>query len=182
MNNRLEQLAKRDNKLMVVLGCNEISHILANSEKGSLTLKLIKGGCAADYRFTLDSVPLSKEDSDNLLILMDSILFAPLLVASPEFVDDVKPVEVEPVNGLESVIYVHLDPEQDKKELDIESGLTEPDLEVNESLDDSNIQENENLQSEQEGNDNGAQEDNTDSEEGGSEGGSSETSQGTKAN
>lgn len=54
----------RDNKIMALLGLEEISHVVAHTNRGELTLTLRKGNSEKGYRFNLDSVPL--EDEKNL--------------------------------------------------------------------------------------------------------------------
>lgn len=71
----LEQLAKKDNFIMNKLKVNEIRHMLAETNKGNLTLKLEKDGEAKDYRFVLDAVPFSDEDNTELLKAFKGILY-----------------------------------------------------------------------------------------------------------
>ena len=71
----LTKKADQDNALMHVLRINEIAHVLAQTDKGVLTLRLRKGETAKDYTFVLDSVPYTKDVNDKLLELFDGILW-----------------------------------------------------------------------------------------------------------
>ena len=57
----------RDNKIMLVTKTNEIRHILANTDKGQLTVGLSKGQSDLMYQFYLDSIPYSRENNDELV-------------------------------------------------------------------------------------------------------------------
>lgn len=61
-----EKNATLDNKIMKLLGLKEISHIIARTDKGELTLQLRKDEQAINYKFVLDAVPLTEEDNDAL--------------------------------------------------------------------------------------------------------------------
>ena len=66
----LEQMAKNDNLVMLSLKVNEIAHVIAQTDKGTLTMKLNKGGGASDYSFVLDAVPLDEKKTKELLGLL----------------------------------------------------------------------------------------------------------------
>ena len=67
--------AQRDNRIMKLLKLGEIRHIVANTDKGELTLCLRLGDKAKDYRFVLDAVPVSESDSKKLFNEYDGVLF-----------------------------------------------------------------------------------------------------------
>ncbi len=62
--------AKRDNKLMSVLKVNEISHIVASTDKGNLVVRLRKGEKGKDYRFVLDAVPFDDKVNKEIMALI----------------------------------------------------------------------------------------------------------------
>lgn len=53
---------------MKLLGLNDISHFIAKTSKGDLTLQLRKG--EAEYRLILDAVPVDAEVHDELMELL----------------------------------------------------------------------------------------------------------------
>lgn len=59
---------KKDNELMRILDLKEISRVICNTDKSYLTLKLRKG--EKEYWLHLDSVPLSKEDNQEVMQLL----------------------------------------------------------------------------------------------------------------
>lgn len=71
----LQEKAGQDNAIMHVLKVDELSHILARTDKGDLTLKLRKGATHKDYVFHLDSVPYPEETNAKLLELFDGVLW-----------------------------------------------------------------------------------------------------------
>lgn len=54
----------KDNQIMKVLKVDDLSHIIADTPKGRLSVKLRKG--EYDYKFFLDSVPMDDETNLNL--------------------------------------------------------------------------------------------------------------------
>ncbi len=70
-----ETLAKKDNAIMRTMKISEIRHIIAETNKGTLTLKLPFDGKATDYRFVLDAVPYPEKENTILLDLFKGILF-----------------------------------------------------------------------------------------------------------
>lgn len=71
----LAQKAKIDNVAMMALKLLEIRHIIAQTDKGELSLMLRKGGTGKDYRFILDSVPLEEEKNKEMMKLFNGVLF-----------------------------------------------------------------------------------------------------------
>jgi len=65
----LKQKSEQDNLIMRVLNVDHIAHIIANTNKGTLTLILRKGGNENDYRFSLDAVPYEDKTNKELLNL-----------------------------------------------------------------------------------------------------------------
>ncbi len=55
---------KKDNEIMKVLKASDLSHVVAYTNKGILTLKLVFG--TNEYRYFLDSVQLDKEIDEAL--------------------------------------------------------------------------------------------------------------------
>lgn len=76
MNNleKLNEKARIDNLVMKSIKVQEISHVIANTNKGQLTLRLNLGGTGKDYRFVLDAVPFNEKDSDKLLGLLEDYI------------------------------------------------------------------------------------------------------------
>lgn len=71
---KLNLKAKQDNKVMYLLKLTDIAHVIAQSNKGTLVLSLPYKGIGKDYRFLLDSVPVSDETNTELLeVLKDNI-------------------------------------------------------------------------------------------------------------
>lgn len=60
--------AKSDTKIMEILGVEELRHLIAETNKGSLTLMLRKG--ETEYHLVLDAVPLNKEDNKDLMQIL----------------------------------------------------------------------------------------------------------------
>ncbi len=71
----LKEKFKQDSAVMYVLKVDELSHILGQTDKGVLTLKITKGKSEKDYCFYLDAVPYPKETNDKLLELFDGVLW-----------------------------------------------------------------------------------------------------------
>ncbi len=71
---KLNNKAKKDNEIMKVMKVSEISHIIATTNLGTLTLKLIFGGRGSDYRFTLDAVPFDDTKNKELLELFKDFI------------------------------------------------------------------------------------------------------------
>lgn len=69
MNDKLKQKSKVDNAIMRVLKVSELSHRIAGTTRGELTLKLTFGQSERDYRFYLDAVPVDDVQNKNLLSL-----------------------------------------------------------------------------------------------------------------
>ena len=63
----------RDNKIMLVTKTNEIRHILANTDKGQLTVGLSKGQSDLMYQFYLDAVPFSEANNKELLSIFNEV-------------------------------------------------------------------------------------------------------------
>ena len=53
--------AYKDNEIMRILKLTDISHVLYDTPKGPLKLKLNFGGTDTDYKYVLDAVELDKE-------------------------------------------------------------------------------------------------------------------------
>lgn len=79
---------KADNKIMQLLGVNEIRHYIADTNKGQLTFQLRKG--ETEYEFVLDAVPVEKELQKELM----ETVFPPKEI--PQV--NKAPVEVRPLN------------------------------------------------------------------------------------
>lgn len=60
---------------MSTMKVSSISHVIAQTDKGTLTLKLPKGGSEYDYRFVLDAVPYGDAENKELLSLFKGVLF-----------------------------------------------------------------------------------------------------------
>lgn len=71
----LDNKAIIDNKIMSIMKVNTLSHLVAQTDKGHLTLTLPKGGSKYDYRFVLDSVPYNDEDNEALIDLFKGVLY-----------------------------------------------------------------------------------------------------------
>ena len=71
--NTYNEMCEKDQLIMKVLKTSEISHVLAKTNKGDLTLKLIFG--EKDYRFFLDAVPMEDKENKQLIKLFDGILY-----------------------------------------------------------------------------------------------------------
>ena len=69
----LIEMCEKDQLIMKVLKISEISHILAKTNKGDLTLKLIFG--EKDYKFFLDAVPMEDKENKQLIKLFEGILY-----------------------------------------------------------------------------------------------------------
>lgn len=72
---KLTEKAQKDNYIMKVMNIPSISHVIAHTDKGTLTLKLSKGGSEYDYRFVLDAVPYGDKENKELLELFKGVLF-----------------------------------------------------------------------------------------------------------
>lgn len=72
---KLQEKAKKDNYIMNTMKVSSLSHVIAHTDKGTLTLKLSKGGSEYDYRFVLDAVPFSDKENKELLELFKGVLF-----------------------------------------------------------------------------------------------------------
>lgn len=70
----LDKKAIKDNQIMKIMKVSEISHILADTNRGTLTLKLIFGGKGQDYRLFLDAVPFNDEENKELLSLLNGVI------------------------------------------------------------------------------------------------------------
>ena len=68
-------MAIKDNLIMKVLKISEISHILAKTNKGDLTLRLAYEETEKDYKFVLDAVPVEDKQNKELLDLFEGILY-----------------------------------------------------------------------------------------------------------
>ena len=66
----LNNQARIDNEIMKLTKVNEISHVIAFTDKGPLVQKLTKGGTGEDYIVVLDAVPLEKKASDSIIALL----------------------------------------------------------------------------------------------------------------
>lgn len=71
----LKEMAKQDNMLMRALRLDEIRHILCHSDKGDIALMLRKEQTERDYRFVLDSVPVTDEKNKELTKIFNNIIF-----------------------------------------------------------------------------------------------------------
>lgn len=71
----LKQKAKQDNSVMHVLRVAELSHVIGYTNKGTLTLKLVKDGTEKDYKFLLDAVPYPEETNKKLLEIFEGVLW-----------------------------------------------------------------------------------------------------------
>lgn len=67
----LEILAKKDNRVMSLLKLDEVRHVLLESDKGTLSLKLAKGGASFDYVFVLDAIPVESKYFKELFSLLE---------------------------------------------------------------------------------------------------------------
>ncbi len=65
----LKTKSQIDNQIMRVLKINAISHLIANTDRGVLTLTLAKRGTENDYRYALDAVPYDDKTNKELLEL-----------------------------------------------------------------------------------------------------------------
>jgi hypothetical protein len=59
---------KSDNRIMELLKITDLSHIIAQTSHGPLSIQLRKG--EHTYRFLLDSVPVTDETHDELMELL----------------------------------------------------------------------------------------------------------------
>lgn len=59
---------RKDIRIMELLGLNEISHMVAKTSKGDLTLQLRKG--EATYHLVLDAIPVDREIHEELMQLL----------------------------------------------------------------------------------------------------------------
>lgn len=71
----LTDLAKKDNAVMRALKVEQIAHVIAETNHGTLTLKLTKGQTGKDYHFVLDSVPVTDEIQKELMKQFNGVLF-----------------------------------------------------------------------------------------------------------
>jgi len=71
---KLNQKALNDNRIMTVLRVKHISHDICQTSMGVLRLRLNKDETGKDYRFVLDSVPVSDENNKDLLELFADII------------------------------------------------------------------------------------------------------------
>ena len=69
----IQELAKIDNLVMKEIKVNQLSRIISKTDKGNLTIKIEKD--EQEYKFFLDSIPLTKKTNAILLDLFDGILF-----------------------------------------------------------------------------------------------------------
>lgn len=67
----LIQQAKIDNQIMSIAKVAEVSHVIRLTDKGPLTLKLIKGGISQDYKVVLDAVPLEDDKSKEIINILN---------------------------------------------------------------------------------------------------------------
>lgn len=65
----LKEKSQKDNQIMRVMKINSISHLIANTDRGTLTLTLAKGGTENDYRYALDAVPYDDKTNKELIEL-----------------------------------------------------------------------------------------------------------------
>lgn len=65
----LKEKSVIDNQIMRVMKIDSISHLVANTNRGTLTLTLTKGGGENDYRYALDAVPYDDKTNKELLEL-----------------------------------------------------------------------------------------------------------------
>lgn len=72
----LDSLALRDNAVMKVLKVSELAHIVAQTDRGALTMKLRFQGTGQDYRFVLDAVPVSDDENEDIMRLLGSIVLS----------------------------------------------------------------------------------------------------------
>ena len=63
----LENKSKQDNYIMRTLKLEYIEHLIANTSKGVLSMRLDKGGTGKDYYLVLDAVPLDNKESKELI-------------------------------------------------------------------------------------------------------------------
>lgn len=80
--------AKTDNKIMQLLGVNEIRHYIADTNKGQLTFQLRKG--ETEYEFVLDAVPVEKELQKELMDIVFPVKEIPQVNKVSEVVKVVK--------------------------------------------------------------------------------------------
>ena len=64
---------RNDQAIMGITKTNNLSHMIAHTDKGDLTLNIRKGEIA--YTFCLDAVPYSDKDNKELIQLFDGILY-----------------------------------------------------------------------------------------------------------
>lgn len=76
----LEKLALRDNAIMRVIKSSEISHVVAETSRGTLTLKLPFKGTATDYTFILDAVPFAEQENKELMVLFSGVIINTLTI------------------------------------------------------------------------------------------------------
>jgi len=66
---QLKTKARHDNAIMRALKLSHISHAIAETSKGQLSLRLDYEGGAKDYHFVLDAVPVEKGKNEELIRL-----------------------------------------------------------------------------------------------------------------
>lgn len=71
----LQEKAKADNEVMKTLKLSEINHIIAQTTRGTITLRLPFEGTSDDYRFYLDSVKQDDETNARLLKAFNGISY-----------------------------------------------------------------------------------------------------------
>lgn len=71
----LKTKSEVDNQIMRLMKVETLSHVIATTNKGTLTLSLSKGGTENDYRFILDAVPYDDKTNKELLTLFKGVLF-----------------------------------------------------------------------------------------------------------
>lgn len=76
----LEKLALRDNAIMRIIKSSAISHVVAETSRGTLTLKLPFKGNADDYIFVLDAVPFSEVENKELMLLFAGVIINTLTI------------------------------------------------------------------------------------------------------
>lgn len=70
----LNAKAKKDNLVMKLLKVSSISHPIAQTSKGPLSLMLPFEGTGSDYKFVLDAVPVSEEENRALMNILKDVI------------------------------------------------------------------------------------------------------------
>ena len=89
----IKEMCEKDQLIMKVLKISEISHILAKTNKGDLTLKLRFG--EKDYKFFLDAVPMEDKENKELIKLFEGILYTRESEEIVEEIPNIVPIELE---------------------------------------------------------------------------------------